>query len=212
MTLQLTSADLTTIANESDQRKINMLRCKQRAKAHRTDASDTESAFNTSATPSPTLLRKQYPLRNRAMKHQFAFSNNQETNTAVSSDSEETDDPQPRLNFQEKRRNKEFLTGTIRSDEDWQNASRSREQNHVAGQSRHERELQSRAIPTTSFFRSNRQAGPTMSNKYTPQNNQQPLNNCTGPNVHITAAITTTNTMASRVSRVLHQTGCNNKH
>ena len=60
MKLQLKSEELTTLANESAERNITMLKCKQRAKAHRTDASDTETAFNTSAAPSPNLLRKQY--------------------------------------------------------------------------------------------------------------------------------------------------------
>ena len=45
-----------------------MLKCKQVAKADRAVASDTESAFNTSAAPSPNLLRKQYPIRNRPRK------------------------------------------------------------------------------------------------------------------------------------------------
>ena len=47
MKLQLTGEELTTLANEFAERNITMLKCKQRAKAHRTDASDTESAFNT---------------------------------------------------------------------------------------------------------------------------------------------------------------------
>ena len=80
MKLQLKSKELTTLANESAERNITMLRCKQRAIVHRTDASDTESAFNISAAPSPNVLRKQYPLRNRSMKHQFASRNNQEGN------------------------------------------------------------------------------------------------------------------------------------
>ena len=41
MKLQQTSAELTTLAKESAERNITMLRCKQRAKAHRKDASDT---------------------------------------------------------------------------------------------------------------------------------------------------------------------------
>ena len=36
MKLQLTSEELTTLANESAERNITMLKCKQRAKAHRT--------------------------------------------------------------------------------------------------------------------------------------------------------------------------------
>ena len=105
MKLQLTSEELTTLANESAERNITMLKCKQRAKAHRTDASDTESAFNTSAAPPPNLLRKQYPLRNRAMKqmkHQLASRNNQETNNADSSDSEDPDNSQPVFNIEER--------------------------------------------------------------------------------------------------------------
>ena len=86
MKQKLTSEELTTLANESTEKNINLLKCKQRAKAQRADASDTESVFNTSAAPSPILLRKQYPLRNRAMKHQLASRNNQETNNADLSD------------------------------------------------------------------------------------------------------------------------------
>ena len=77
MKLQLTSEELKALANESAERNITMLKCKQRAKVHRTDASDTESTLNTSAAPSTNLLRKQFPLRNRAMKHHFASRNNQ---------------------------------------------------------------------------------------------------------------------------------------
>ena len=134
MKLQLTNEELTTLANESAERNITMLKSKQRAKAHRTDASDTESAFNTSAAPSPNLLRKQYPLRNRAMKqmkHQLASRNNQETNNADSSNSEDPDNSQPVFNIEERRRNREFLTGALRIDEGRQNSIRSREENHV---------------------------------------------------------------------------------
>ena len=124
MKLQLTNEELTTLANESAERNITMPKCKQRAKAHRTDGSDTQSVFNTSAAPSPNLLRKQYPLRNRAMKHQLTSRNNQETNNADSSDSEDPADSRPILNIEEKRRNREFLTGALRTDEGWQNSSR----------------------------------------------------------------------------------------
>ena len=118
MKLQLTGEELmTTLANESAERNITMLKCKQRAKAHRTDASDTESVFNTSAAPSPNLLRKQYPLRNRAMKHHFASRNNQESNNADSSESDDPDNSQPVLNIEERGRNREFLTGALRTDE-----------------------------------------------------------------------------------------------
>ena len=113
MKLQLTNEELTTLSNESSERNITMLKCKQRAKAHRTDAIDTESAFNTSAAPSPNLLRKQYPLRNRAIKHQFASRNNQESNNADSSDSEDPDISQTILNIEERGRNREFLTGAL---------------------------------------------------------------------------------------------------
>ena len=50
MKLELTSEELTTLANEPAERNITIMKCKQRAKAHRTDASlDTESAFNISS-------------------------------------------------------------------------------------------------------------------------------------------------------------------
>ena len=186
MKLQLTSEELTTLANESAERNITMLKCKQRAKAHRTDASDTESAFNTSAAPSPNLLRKQYPLRNRAMKqmkHQLASRNNQETNKADSSDSEDPDNSQPVFNIEERGRNREFLTGALRIDEGWQNSIRSREENHVRGQNQHESEDRAGHLQQPLSFHINSQAGPTMSHRYTPQN-QQPLNSCTGHEVH----------------------------
>ena len=77
MKLQLTSEELKALANESAERNITMLKCKPRAKIHSKDASDSKSAFNTSAAPSPNLLRKQYPFCNRAMKHHFASRNNQ---------------------------------------------------------------------------------------------------------------------------------------
>ena len=102
MKLQLTREELTTLVNESADRNITMLKCKQRAKAHRTDASDTESAFKTSAAPFPNLLRKQYPLRNRAMNHPFASRNNQESINADSSESEDPDNFQPVLNSEER--------------------------------------------------------------------------------------------------------------
>ena len=101
MKLQLTSEEFTTLANESAEKNITMLKCEQRSKAHRTDASDTESALNTSAAPSLNLLRKQYPLRNRAIKHHFANRNNQESNNADSSDSEDPDISQTILNIEE---------------------------------------------------------------------------------------------------------------
>ena len=167
MKLQLSSEELTTLANESAERNTTMLKCKQRAKAHRTDASDTESAFNTSAAPSLNLLRKQYPLRNRAMKHHFASRNNQESNNADSSDSEDPDNSQPVLNIEERGRNREFLTGALRTDK------RMREENNVQGQSRHEGE-DSRAghLQQKCSFHNNNQAAPTMSHRYTPLTNQ----------------------------------------
>ena len=139
MKLQLTSEELTILANESAERDITMLKCKQRAKTHRTDASDTESVFNTLAAPSPNLLRKQYPLSNRAMKHQFASRNNQETNNADSSDSENPDNSHPVLNIEEKKRNRELLTGALRT-EGWKNSTQLREENNVRGQNRNESE------------------------------------------------------------------------
>ena len=172
MKLQLTSEELTTLANESTERNITMMKCKQRAKAHRADAGDNESAFNTSAAPSPNPLRKHYPLSNRAMKHHFASRNNQKGNNADSSDSEDPDNSQPVLNIEERRRNREFLTGALRTDE------RSREENNVQGQSRHESE-DSRAghLQQPCSFHNNSRAAPTMSHRYTPQFNQLPLNN-----------------------------------
>ena len=179
MKLQLTSEELTTLANESAEGNITMLKCKQRAKANRLDASDIESAFNTSAAPSPNLLRKQYPLRNRAMKHHSSSCNNQESNNADSFDSEDPDNSQPVLNIEEKRRNREFLTGALRRDE------RSREENNVQGQSRHE-SADSRAghLQQPCSFHKNSQAAPPMSHRYTPQINQLPLNNFGGTDGH----------------------------
>ena len=177
MKLQLTREELKTLASESAERNITMLNCKHRAKAHRTDASDTESAFNTSAAPSPNLLRKQYPLRNRAMKHHFQSRNNPERNNADSSDSEDPDDSQPVLNIKERGRNREFLTGALRTDR------RSREENNVQGQSRHKESEDSRVghFQQPCSFPNNNQGAPSMSHKYTPQINQLPLNNFSGP-------------------------------
>ena len=183
MKLQQTSEELTTLANESAERNKTMLKCKHRAKAHRTDASDTECAFNTSAAPSPILLRKQYSLRNRGMKHQLASRNNQETNNADSSDSEDPDNSQPVLNIEERERSREFLAGALRIDEGWQNSSRPREENNVRGQNRHEGEDRAGLLQQPFCFHINSQAGPAMSHRYTPQN-QQTLNNCTGPVAH----------------------------
>ena len=140
-----------------------MLRCKQGAKAHKTDASETESAFNTSAAPSPNLLRKEYPIRSRAMKHQFASRNNQETENADSSDSEDPDSFQSVPSIEERERNREFLTGALRTDEGWQNSSRSREENHVRGHNRHESEDRAGHLQQLVSFNINSQAGPTMS-------------------------------------------------
>ena len=178
--LQLISEELTTLANESAEGNITMLKCKQRAKAHRLDASDIESAFKTSAAPSPNLLRKQYPLRNRAMKHHSSSCNIQESNNADSFDSEDPDNSQPVLNIEEKRRNREFLKGALRRDE------RSREENNVQGQSRHE-SADSRAgyLQQPCSFHKNSQASPPMSQRYPPQINQLPLNNFGGPDGHI---------------------------
>ena len=179
MKLQLTIEELTTLANESAERNMTMLKSKQRAKAHRTDASDTESAFNTSAAPSPNLLRKQYPLRNKEMKHHFASRNNQESNNADSSDSEDPDNSQPVLNIEERGTKRELLIGALRTDE------RSREENNVQGQSRHESE-DSRAVHLQQprSFHNNNQAAPTMSHRYTSQTHQLQVNNCSGPDGH----------------------------
>ena len=176
MKLQLTSEELTTLANESAERNITMLKCKQRAKAHRTDAKDTEPNFNTSAALSPNLLRKQYPLRIREMKHHFKTRNNQESNNADSCLPEDPDNSQPVLNYEGRGRNREFLTGALRTDK------RSREENNVQGQSRHEIE-DNRAghLQKPCFFHNNNQAAPTMSHRYTPQTNQLPVNNFSGP-------------------------------
>ena len=89
MNVQLTSEELTKLANESAEGNIVMLKCNQRAEGPKKDASDTESGLNTSTAPSPNLQRRQYRLRNRAMKSQFASRNNQEANTAVSSKKED---------------------------------------------------------------------------------------------------------------------------
>ena len=179
MKLQRTGEELTTLANESAEKNRTMLKCKQRAKAHRTDASDTESAFNTSAAPSPNLLRKQYPLRNRAMKHHFASCNNQESNNTDSSESEDPDNSQPVLNIEERGRNREFLTRALRTDE------RSREENNVQGQSRLESE-DSRAghLQQPCSFHNNNQAALTMRHRYTTQINQLPVNNFRGHDGH----------------------------
>ena len=56
MKLELTSNELAT--ELAEQSKI-MLKQKQRAKAHRTDASDAETALNTSTASFPNLQEKQ---------------------------------------------------------------------------------------------------------------------------------------------------------
>ena len=56
MKLELTSDELAT--ELAEQSKI-MLKQKQRAKAHRTDASDAETALNTSTASFPNLQEKQ---------------------------------------------------------------------------------------------------------------------------------------------------------
>ena len=114
------------------------------------------------------------------MKHELASRNNQETNNADSSDSEDPDNSQPVLNIEERGRNREFLTGALRTDEGWQNSSRSREENHIRGQNRHEIEDRAENLQQPVSFYIKSQAGPTMSHMYTPQNQQTP-NNCTGP-------------------------------
>ena len=75
----------------------------------------------------------------------------------------------------------EFISGALRSDDDWQKSSQSRERNHVRGQSRHESE-DSRAgqFQQPVSFHNNSQLDLTMRRSYTPQNNEQPLNNCIG--------------------------------
>ena len=50
------------------------------------------------------------------MRHQFASVNNQETKNADSSYSEEPDNSQSVLSFEERGRNREFLTGALRTD------------------------------------------------------------------------------------------------
>ena len=124
-------------------------------------------------------MRKQYPLRNRALKHHFASRNNQESNNADSSDAEDPDNSQPVLNIEERGRNWEFLKGALRTDE------RSREENNLQGQSRHESE-DSRAghLQKPCSFHNNNQAAPTMRHRYTPQTNQLPVNNFSGPDGH----------------------------
>ena len=86
-----------------------MVKFKQRAKAHRTVASGTESALNTSAAPFPNLQRKQNPSRNREKKDQFARGIAQETNTAVSFDSEDSEKRQPILNIEERERKEQGI-------------------------------------------------------------------------------------------------------
>ena len=118
------------------------------------------------------------------MKHQCASRNNQETNNADSSDSEDPDNLQPVLNIEDRGRNREFLTGALRTDEGWQNSNRSSEENHDRGQNRHESEDRAGHLQQPVSFQNNSQASPTMSHRYTPQKSQQPLNNCTGPDGH----------------------------
>ena len=107
-------------------------------KVHKTSASDTESAFNRSAAPSPNLLRKQYPLRERPKESQFASRNSQESNTAVSSDSEDPVNSQPFLNIEERGRNREILHRALKTNKGCHNSSRPRKEKLVQGQSRHE--------------------------------------------------------------------------
>ena len=96
-----------------------------------------------------------------------------QTNNAESSDSEDPDNSQTVLNIEERGRNREFLTGALRTDE------RSREENNVPGQNRHAIEDRAEHLQQPVSFHINSQAGPTMSHRYTPQN-QQTLNNYTG--------------------------------
>ena len=148
------------------------------------------------------------------MNYQFASRNNQETNTAVSYGSEDADESPPILNIDERGRNSSFFTGELRTYEGWQNSSRSREEIHVLGQSRHEKE-DSKAghLQQPDSFHNNSQAVPTRRPRHTPQNNQLPLMNSTGPDVHRNNAYNRAlYIMAFQVSRVLRQTGCNSKH
>ena len=112
------------------------------------------------------------------MKHHLA-SRNQETNNADSSDSEDPDNSQPVLNIEERGKNREFLKGASRTDK------RSREENNVQGQSRHESE-DSRAghLQKPCCFLNKNQAAPIMSHRYIPQNNQLPVNNFSGTDGH----------------------------
>ena len=64
------------------------------------------------------------------------------------------------------------------------NSSQSREKNHARGQNRHESEDRAGHLQQPVSFHNNSQAVPTMGHRYTPQNNQPPMNNCTGTDVH----------------------------
>ena len=110
------------------------------------------------------------------MKHHFASRNNRESNNADSSDSEDPDNSQPVLIIGERGRNREFLTGALRTDE------QSREENNVQGRSRHESE-DNRAghLQQSCSSHNNNQAAPTMSHSYTAQTNQLQVNNFSGP-------------------------------
>ena len=57
--LELRSDELATLANELNEQNIIMLKQKQSANAHRTDASDTETALNTSTASFPNLRERQ---------------------------------------------------------------------------------------------------------------------------------------------------------
>ena len=75
---------------------------------------------------------------------------------------------------------KGFHSEALKTDNGGQNSSRSREKIHVRGQCRLESEDERAGqFQQPGSFHNNGQAGPTLSHRYTPQNNEQPLNNCT---------------------------------
>ena len=150
MKLQLASQELTTLANESKEAQScwNVNR-EQKEKGRKWQR---KSAFNTSAVPSHNLPRRKYPFCNRPMKFEFVSLHDEENNSAVSSASEDPDNSQHILNFEEKRKYSKFLSGALRWDKPWKNSNRSSEENHVRGESRYQSEKRRAGQSQQPFF------------------------------------------------------------
>ena len=147
------------------------------------------------------------------MKHQFASLNNQGSNKADSSESEDTDNSQPLLSIEERWRNKEFLTGVLRTDEGWQN------QVDRENRTMFEDKTDMRIRIAEQGTWNNQVLFTTIAKLFKPwaigTHHKTIKNHWTVvPDIMntITTPITATHTMASLASRVLQQTGCKTKH